>query len=404
VHSAAYSRDGKVAYIAADDGADGQLLLAIDLATGKTRATLKQTEPSTASIGEIRVSPRGDTLAIAIDAGDHSEARLLDAKTFALKTKVASPLGSIDLGSFSDDGKSITATIATAEAPTDVYVVDVATGAVRKLREDVRPGLAALTPIETTVESIRAFDGLSIPVIVRLPKGARAAGKKLPVIAAFHGGPAASWALGWDVDARFYTALGYAHIEPNVRGSTGYGRAYEMADDRERRADWLKDVESVNAWTKAQSWADPSRVVAMGGSYGGYSVLMALTRQPTAWRAGVDFVGIANLTTFLAATDQGIRAVWIDEIGDLDKDRALLEAFSPMRDADRIVAPLYVYAGKNDPRVPLEESDQIVKALRARSIPVEYQVAANEGHSLDHRENRVEFLTRTARFLEDNMR
>jgi hypothetical protein len=129
---------------------------------------------------------------------------------------------------------------------------------------------------------------------------------------------------------------------------------------------------------------------------------MALTRQPTSWRAGVDYVGIANLPTFLKGTDQLIRAAWVDEIGDLDKDRALLEEFSPIRDKDRIVAPLYVYAGQNDPRVPREESDQVVEALRAREVPVEYQVALDEGHSMDHRENRVEFMTRVARFLEDH--
>ncbi len=142
----------------------------------------------------------------------------------------------------------------------------------------------------------------------------------------------------------------------------------------------------------------------MGGSYGGYTVLMALTRQPGLWRAGVDYVGIANLLTFLRSTDQAIRAVWVDEFGDLEKDRELLERFSPLREIDEISAPLYVYAGQNDPRVPREESDQVVSALRARHVPVEYQVAANEGHSLEHVENRVEFLTRVARFLEDNLR
>jgi dipeptidyl aminopeptidase/acylaminoacyl peptidase len=198
--------------------------------------------------------------------------------------------------------------------------------------------------------------------------------------------------------------LGYAYLQPNVRGSTGYGRAYEMADNREKRADWLKDLEAVNAWTKAQPWTDPARVIVMGGSYGGYTVLMALTRQAPLWRAGVDYVGLANLLTFLRTTDQAIRAVWVDEFGDLDRDKALLEEFSPLRDVDRIAAPLFVYAGQNDPRVPRAESDQVVQALRARRVPVEYEVAADEGHSLDHRENKVEFLTRVASFLEDNVK
>jgi dipeptidyl aminopeptidase/acylaminoacyl peptidase len=142
----------------------------------------------------------------------------------------------------------------------------------------------------------------------------------------------------------------------------------------------------------------------MGGSYGGYTVLMALTRQPTLWRAGVDIVGVANLFTFLQSTDQTIRSVFVEEFGDLDKDKDLLAKFSPLGQIGNIVAPLYVYAGQNDPRVPRSESDQVVQALRTRGVPVEYQVAANEGHSLDHKENRVEFFTRVARFLDDNVK
>jgi dipeptidyl aminopeptidase/acylaminoacyl peptidase len=403
VHDASYAPDGKTVYVAADDGADGEFLFAIDAATGVIMQRYRQSDPPTASIGSVLVSPRGDRLAVAVDAGDHDEARFLDPKTLKVTSKVSAPVGDeVVPMSFSEDGAKLTTVVTSPNKPTDAFVMDVRSGALEPLRTDPRPGLDGLDPIETSMETVQAFDGLSLPVIAYLPKGAKAAGKRLPVIVEFHGGPAGSSTIGWDVFARFYTALGYAYLEPNVRGSTGYGRAFEMADNREKRADWLKDLESVNAWVKAQPWADPGRVVVMGGSYGGYTVLMALTRQPSLWRAGVDYVGIANLPTFLATTDRLIRTVWVDEFGDLDKDRALLEEFSPLRDADRIAAPLYVYAGQNDPRVPRAESDQVVEALRARSIPVEYQVAPNEGHSLDHRENRVEFMVRVARFLEDN--
>jgi len=131
---------------------------------------------------------------------------------------------------------------------------------------------------------------------------------------------------------------------------------------------------------------------------------MALTRQPTAWRAGIDVFGIADLRQFLRTTDAMIRSGLIPEFGDVDRDAALLAQFSPMRDVDRIVAPLFVYAGQNDPRVPRSESDAIVRALRTRRVPVEYMVAPNEGHSIDHRENKIELLVRAARFLEDALR
>jgi dipeptidyl aminopeptidase/acylaminoacyl peptidase len=404
VHDAAYSPDGKTVYVAADDGAEGEWLLAIDAATGTTTRRYRVSDPATASIGEVAVSQRGDRLAVWIDAGDHGEARFLDAKTLAVTSTVrAAPGDDLVPTGFSEDGATLTATVTSPTHPSDVVAVDVRTGAVSPLRADARPGLESLPAIATSIEAIRAFDGLSVPVLVHRP-ATKAASDRLPVIVEFHGGPAGSSSIGWDAFVRFFTALGYAYVEPNVRGSTGYGRAYEMADDREKREDWLKDVASVNAWVKAQPWADPARVVVMGGSYGGYTVLMALTRQPTLWRAGVDYVGIANLITFMKSTDGLIRRVWVDEFGDLDKDRALLERFSPLRDASAISAPLFVYAGQNDPRVPREESDQVVEALRARGVPVEYQVAPDEGHSLDHRANRVEFMTRVARFLEDQAR
>jgi len=274
---------------------------------------------------------------------------------------------------------------------------------VEPLRDDKRTGLGALPAVSVAIETIKAFDELRIPLNVYLPKDLPA-GKKLPVIAEFHGGPASSSTLGWNLFARFLTSQGYALVEPNIRGSTGFGRAFEMADNREKRGDALKDVASVNAWIKAQPWADPERVVIFGGSYGGYLVLMGLTRQPALWRAGVDLVGVANLFTFLKSTDQSIRSLFVDEFGDLEKDQKLLDEYSPLREADKIVAPLFVYQGANDPRVPRPESDQVVRGLRARKIPVEYMVAMNEGHSIDRRETRVELLTRVARFLHDEMK
>jgi dipeptidyl aminopeptidase/acylaminoacyl peptidase len=388
--------------VAADDGAEGQYVYALDPATGAVLARYKQDEPPSAFVSALQVSPRGDQIAISVNAGNHTEVRILDASTLALRTKVQVPLGWIESTRYSEDGTRFGLTISTPEVPKDVFAVDARTGTVAPLRKDARAGLESMASLRTSIERVKSFDGLTIPINTYLPDSG--GGTKLPVIVSFHGGPAWSYQVRWSVSSRFFTQLGYAYLEPNVRGSTGFGRAYEMADDREKRADWLKDVETVNAWVKAQPWADPQRVVVMGGSYGGYTVLMALTRQPALWRVGVEMVGVANLFTFLQTTDQAIRAIFVQEFGDLEKDRELLERFSPMRDVNQIVAPLFVYAGANDPRVPRAESDQIVNALRSRNVPVEYMVAENEGHSLDRRENQVEFFTRVARFLEDQLK
>ena len=400
IFSAAYSADGKRIYITTDQGVESSVLLAVDARTGRELARYVNDSPPTAPMS-VLVSPTGDRVVVGIDAGNHGEVRILDARTLKIERSVGVPLGNVIVGSFRNDGKAFSLLISLPDHPADVYSVDAATGQLRQLRDDKRPGLDALPAIEASIEKVSAFDGLTIPINLYLPKARTG---KLPTIVIFHGGPASSYAVRWNPYARFFLSLGYAVLEPNVRGSTGFGRAYEMADNREKRADWLKDLETVNAWTKKQSWCDPDRVVVWGQSYGGYTTLMALTRQPMLWGAGVDLYGVADLKQFLRTTDAAIRAVFVTEFGDLDKDGPLLDEFSPMRDRDKIVAPLFVYAGQNDPRVPRSESDAIVRALRERGIPVEYMVAANEGHTVDRRETKIELLTRTARFLEDALK
>jgi len=141
-----------------------------------------------------------------------------------------------------------------------------------------------------------------------------------------------------------------------------------------------------------------------GGSYGGYTTLIALSRWPDIWRAGVNIFGVANLKTFMATTSGLIRKIFLVEFGDPEKDGEFLAQISPVNDVDKIVDPTFVYAGANDPRVPRSESDLIVKALRQRGVPSEYMVAENEGHSLARRENQIELYVRVTRFLETALR
>jgi dipeptidyl aminopeptidase/acylaminoacyl peptidase len=396
LYAASYDADGKRVLLATDEG-NQVVLLALDPATGKELGRFVNRELPTAPLS-VLPSPRGDRIALGIDAGNHGQVKILDARTLQVQRAVKVPLGDVKIGAFRDDGRAFSLLVSRPEQPADVFEVAAATGAVKALRADKRPGLAALPSITTSITTARAFDGLDIPINQYLPpRGA----DKVPTIVIFHGGPATSYAVRWFPYTRFFVSLGYAVVEPNVRGSSGFGRAYEAADNREKRADWLKDVATVNAWVRAQPWADPDRIVVWGQSYGGYTTLMALTRQPTLWRAGVDLYGPADLRKFLLTTDATIRQLFVTEFGDVERDAALLDEFSPMRDVDRIARPLFVYAGQNDPRVPRSESDTIVRALRARKVPVEYMVAASEGHTVDRRETKIELLTRTARFLED---
>jgi dipeptidyl aminopeptidase/acylaminoacyl peptidase len=400
ITSAAFSPDGKRVLVATDDGGESSFVLALE-SNGVVSGRYQEESPATASIDGLVVSPKDDRIAIVVDAGSSSVVRMLDAHSLKLVGGVKTPLGTAATGEFSDDGKAFTIRVASPDKPTDVFVVDAATGGIKPLRADARPGLASLPKLDVSIEKATAHDGLAIPMNVYLPK-TRAG--KLPTIVVVHGGPAASAKIGWSPPTLWYVAQGYAVVEPNIRGSTGFGRAYELADNKDKRGDALRDLESVNKWARSQPWCDGDRVAISGGSYGGYMTLMALTRQPALWRAGVDMVGVSNLVTFMKTTSGTIRAVLSEEFGDPEKDAELLAAYSPLKDADKIVAPLFVYQGQNDPRVPRAEADQIVKALRARNVPVEYMVADNEGHSLDRRENRIAYLARVTRFLGDNLK
>jgi dipeptidyl aminopeptidase/acylaminoacyl peptidase len=400
ISDARFSPDGRTAYVATDGGGEQAWLLALDAESGKEIARYVEKNPPIATIDTIAAAKTGDALALLIDAGNRTELRLLDARTLRPRSKVAMPLGQGFLSDFSEDGKSFVARWSTPSSPYDPWAIDAKTGKATLLRREPRASLKELPEIEVSVAETKAHDGLGLPMNVLLPKNRSG---KLPVIVSYHGGPAYSSRIRWSATTAFFLSQGYAWVEPNVRGSTGFGRAFEEADNGPQRLEAFKDIETTGRWVASQPWADPKRLIIFGGSYGGYTVLIGLTRMPDLWRAGINLFGVANVRTTLATTTGLIREVFLLEFGDVDKDAAFLESISPVKDADKIVAPLFVYAGANDPRVPRSESDMIVRALRVRSVPVEYMVADNEGHSLARKENLVHFLARSARFLEHHL-
>lgn len=381
---------------------EGHQLLSLDLATGEERA--RYTATATSGMLLAMPSPAGDYVAVHEDTGSHDEIHLHDARTLARKRTIALPFGHVEIGPFRPDGRELAVMMSLPDRPPDIYAIDISSGKVRPLRKDSRPGVDALPRVAVSLVETKAHDGLTIPLNVYLPASeSEEPVRRRPTLVIFHGGPAWSSKVRWDEHVRFFVSLGYAVIEPNIRGSTGFGSAYQEADDREKRRNAIQDLATVNAWTRRQPWCDPERIAVWGASYGGYLTLMALTRQPTAWRAGVDLYGVADLRTMLVGTNPMFRNALIEEFGDPDKDAALLEELSPLPRADAIVAPLFVYAGHNDPRVPRAESDAIVQAMRDRGMPVEYMVAMDEGHNAELRHNRIALLTRTARFLADAM-
>ena len=246
-------------------------------------------------------------------------------------------------------------------------------------------------------------DGLEIEAYLSLPHGYTPdTAKGLPTIINPHGGPWARDKWGFSSETQFLCNRGYAVFQMNFRGSTGYGRRFLEAGYKQWGRAMQDDITDGVEWLKARGISDPKRIAIYGGSYGGYATLAGITYTPDLYACAIDYVGVSNLLTFM----QTIPPYWkpmlemmYEQVGDPVRDREMLEACSPALHADRIVAPLFIAQGANDPRVNKAESDQMVAALRARGVEVEYMVKENEGHGFHNQENRFDFYRAMERFL-----
>ncbi|MFC7020006.1 MULTISPECIES: S9 family peptidase [Haloarcula] len=285
---------------------------------------------------------------------------------------------------------------------TNLFVVETETGATERWTAASTAGIPRETFVEPAVVRFESFDGREIPALFSLPDGAGEDGDT-PVIVDIHGGPESQRRPSFAGLTQYFLSRGYAVFEPNVRGSTGYGTAYTHLDDVEKRMDSVKDLRAGVDWLHAHPAVDDDRIVAMGGSYGGFMVLAALTEYPDLWAAGVDVVGIANFVTFLENTGEWRRELREAEYGSLEDDREFLESISPLNNADRIAAPLFVLHGANDPRVPVGEAEQIAAEVESHGVPVERLIFENEGHGISKRENRIEAYSRVVEFLDEHV-
>jgi dipeptidyl aminopeptidase/acylaminoacyl peptidase len=304
--------------------------------------------------------------------------------------------------SWGPDGERFAVSVTGRRLNTNVFVVETKTGSAQRWTHASTAAIPPETFLDPEVVRFESFDGRDIPALFSLP--ADAPDGETPVIVDIHGGPESQRRPSFSGLTQYFLSRGYAVFEPNVRGSTGYGKAYTHLDDIEKRMDSVRDIRAGVEWLADQPAVDPERVVAMGGSYGGFMVLAALSEYPELWAAGVDVVGIANFVTFLENTGEWRRELREAEYGSLAEDREFLESISPINSADRIEAPLFVLHGANDPRVPVGEAEQIAAAVADHGVPVETLVFDDEGHGISKRENRIEAYTRVVEFLDEHVR
>ena len=279
------------------------------------------------------------------------------------------------------------------------YFYDLITGEFKKIVE-ISPWLdeefmADMQPIQYT-----SRDGLIIHGYLTLPR--ELPSRDLPVVINPHGGPWARDYWGYNPEVQFLANRGYAVLQMNFRGSTGYGRKFWELGFKEWGRKMQDDITDGVNWLTEKGIADPDRIGIYGGSYGGYAALAGLTFTPDLYACGVDYVGVSNILSWFEAIPpywEPLRDMFYEMVGDPEKEQELLKAASPLFHVDNIKVPLFIAQGANDPRVPKAESDQMVEALKVRGIEVPYMVKENEGHGFANEENRFDFYRAMEKFL-----
>ena len=297
---------------------------------------------------------------------------------------------------FSPDSRRLAFTLTGPDLNPDVWTLELPDGEPRRLTRSSTAGIPRNSFRRPRLVRYPSFDGRDIPAIFYEPEGEVSS----PVVVNAHGGPESQSRPGFAPVTQYLLDRGLGVFMPNVRGSTGYGKAFTHLDDVKLRMDSVADLARAAHWLRDQGH---ERIAVMGGSYGGFMVLAAMTEYPELWSAGVDIVGIANMVTFLENTGSYRRRLREPEYGFLEKDRDFLESISPIHKAERITAPLMVIHGKNDPRVPVGEAEQIVQRVRENGGVVEYLLYEDEGHGLAKLKNRLDAYPRIAAFLEEHL-
>lgn len=394
---ARFSRDGRQVFAVSDRDSEFRRLVRIDVATGKEEALAPQLKYD---IIEFSVSEQAKRIALLTNEEGSSVLRFLDLDTFkelprpALLAGIISGLrwNTVD-GPDGDAGKVLAFNLVSARSPGAAFAFNVDTVRLTRWTTSNTRGANPQEFVEPGLIKWKSFDGLPLSGFLYSPDAKKFPGKR-PVIINIHGGPASQARAGFLGRVNYHiNVLGIAIVYPNVRGSTGFGKTFLAMDNGRKREDSVKDIGALLDWIKEQPDLDTTRVLVQGGSYGGYMSLAVSTHYADRIVGAIDIVGISNWVTFLTDTESYRRDARRMEYGD-ERDpemRKFLEAISPLNNAQKIRKPLFVVQGKNDPRVPYTEAEQIVAQLKKQGTPVWFLMALDEGHGFAKKAN-ADFL------------
>ena len=394
-----FSADGKSVFLKSSIGSDTARLVQRDLVTGTEKEVAASAD---VDAGEVVIHPKTHIVQAVSFSPGRTSWKILDPSIQGDFDAIAklNP-GDFQIISRTDKDDAWMVAFTSDRGPVSFWKWDRATKQGTQLFT-AQPKLEGLALGEMKPVVIKSRDGLNLNAYLTLPVGVPA--KNLPMVLFVHGGPWARDGWGYNSYAQWFANRGYATLQVNFRGSTGYGKKFLNAGNRQWGLKMHDDLIDATDWAIKQGIADPSKIGIMGGSYGGYAALAAVTYTPEKFACSVDIVGPSNLKTLIGSIPpywKPIRAVFDVRMGNVDdpKDADLIKSASPLFKADKIVRPLLIGQGANDPRVNVKESEQIVDAIEKNKGSVTYVLYPDEGHGFARPENRIDFNARAEKFL-----
>ena len=357
-----------------------------------------------ADVASVSMDPTRNRVIYSVNDRGYEKIYGLDAKTWkALKIPELPAADLTFVGSWSSNGRFLTVATVGAREQFSVRVFDWKKASVAAWNAVSTPEIDIKKFAQASLESYKSRDGVDIPMFVRRPEKCLKA--SCPVVVSFHGGPEAQSQPGFSSRAQLFVDAGFVFVEPNVRGSSGYGKTWISADDGAKRLNVITDIEDCANYIK-KNWSYGGKVPKIGvtgGSYGGYATMYAMTKFAGAYDAGVSIVGMSNLLTFLNNTAPYRRILRISEYGDPVKDKEVLTELSPSTHIDLIKGPLLIIQGATDPRVPVGEAIQMYDAMKKKKLAAELIVFADEGHGSQKRDNRVLEIANSLNFFQKHL-
>jgi dipeptidyl aminopeptidase/acylaminoacyl peptidase len=394
----AFDVNSKYLYYLTNEGEEFAHVARYDLRNGQHEVV----EKAAWDVSEISFSRNGKYRVVAINEDARTKLKVIEEATGNQVPLPELPDGDITGVTISDSETRMAFYHNGSRSPNNLYVYDFATTKAMRLTESLNPEINAADLVDARVIRYKSFDGLEIPGILYQPQDASPE-NKVPAIVLVHGGPGGQARTTYSAVVQFLTNHGYTVLDVNNRGSSGYGKTFFTADDRKHGREPLWDCVEAKKYLAALRYVDEKKIGIMGGSYGGYMVLAALSFKPEEFNVGVDIFGVSNWVRTL----QSIPPYWESEkkalyaeIGDPTTQAQMLREISPLFHADKITKPLIVLQGANDPRVIKPESDEIVEAIKKKNGVVEYVVFDNEGHGFTKKENEIRAYKAILDFLD----